>query len=152
MTILATLTLSDANRSRRLTDEERRREKLVAKLTEQLALVRAQLAGEEFAIRVTKWKRDEHGVSQPVMSHRRVRPWYWRGGDGQWLINVRYGAKILDLGGGRASVIAGEQASLVGVIEALIAATHGGELDGAVSAVLAFRPTTRSKAKSIGKA
>ena len=151
MTILATLTLSDANRSWRLTDEERRREKLVAKLTEQLALVRAQLAGEEFAIRVTKLKRDEHGGSQPVVSHRRVRPWYWRAGDGQWLINVRYGAKILDLGGGRAAIVAGEQAALVGVIEALIAATHGGELDGAMSAVLGARVMKKAGTKGPGR-
>ena len=147
MTILATLTLSDANRSRRLTDEERRREKLVAKLTEQLALVRAQLAGEEFVVKVTKWRRDEHGVSQPVMSHRRVRPWYWQASDGQWLINVRYGAKILDLGGGRAAVIVGERAALVGVIEALIAAVHGGELDGAMAAVLGARSISKRPAK-----
>ena len=151
MTILATLTLSDANRSRRLTDEERRREKLVAKLTEQLALVRAQLAGEEFSVKVTKWKRDEHGVSQPVVSDRRVRPWYWRAGGGQWLINVRYGAKILDLGGGRSSIVAGEQEALVGVVEALIAATHGGELDSAVGAVLSTRSVRKGSAKASGK-
>ena len=151
MTILATLTLSDANRSRRLTDTERRREKLVAKLTEQLALVRAQLAGEEFVVRVTKWKRDEHGVPQPVVSHRRVRPWYWQAGDGQWLINVRYGAKILDLGNGKAAVIAGEQAALVGVIESLIAATHGGELDVAVSAVLGARVIEKVGSKGAAK-
>ena len=123
----------------------------IAKLTEQLALVRAQLAGEEFVVRVTKWKRDEHGVPQPVVSHRRVRPWYWQAGDGQWLINVRYGAKVLDLGGGKSAIVAGEQAALVGVIEALIAATHGGELDGAVSAVLTVRPLRIKMPKAVPK-
>ena len=151
MTILATLTLSDANQSRRLTDEERRREKLAAKLTEQLALVRAQLLGEEFSVKVTKWKRDDHGVSQPVVSHRRVRPWYWRAADGQWLIAVRYGSKVLDLGGGKSAIVAGEQGALVGVIEALIAATLGGELDGAVSAVLGSRSIKKAGSKVPGK-
>ena len=136
MSALSHLTLSNKTRTARLTHPERRREKLLAMLRHQAELVKAELRGAEYVAIYRKWALDDRGIRRQFERQRRVRPWYWESGDGQWHINVRYGAAIVSLAPGKTSVTVGRKEQLPAVFEALMQATEDGELDSAIAAVI----------------
>ena len=86
------------------TDEAgRRRNKLLNKLREQLLIVRSDFGGEPYKPKKRIWLTNEAGEKELVERDKKVRRWYWRNGD-KWFFQLRYGAKVLDLGKGRNAV------------------------------------------------
>ena len=133
---LSKLSLVPLKRRARMTPQEQRREKLVAKLDEQLALARAQSEGKRFIVTKPAWSRDENGNKIRVQREKIVRPWWWPEGQGLTLV-IRYGARPIELAKGRRAIQIEHVPMLPGAINSVIAAVKAGELDGAIDAALA---------------
>ena len=138
MSHLAKLTVTQLKRPQSLTPAEQRRNKLVAKLEEQLALCQAQAEGKNYVVTKAAWTRDDNGNKQRVQKERMVKPWYWQDGEGMCLV-VRYGARIIELSKGKRAISVNAAAMLPGALNTLIAAVKAGELDAAISAVIGER-------------
>ena len=141
MSALSHLTLSNKTRTARLTHPERRREKLLAMLRHQAELVKAELRGAEYVAIYRKWALDDRGIRRQFERQRRVRPWYWESGDGQWHINVRYGAAIVSLAPGKTSVTVGRKEQLPAVFETLMpkGRPHSPKVGGAATGAALWR-------------
>ncbi len=63
-----------------------------------------------------------------------MRRWYWRNGD-KWFFQLRYGAKVLDLGKGRNAVEVDNEDALIEAIDVCSAAVKAGDLDKALQEV-----------------
>ncbi len=106
-----------------------RRQKLIVKLTEQLAMAKAMASGETYAVKRFRKIKDEMGVVQTVEISKRLRPWWFQSQNGKVAISVRYGSRVIDLAKGKNAVEVVSSDELIVVIGKLIAAVEGGELD-----------------------
>ena len=103
MSFLAKLNVTQLKRPQSLSPAEQRRNKLVAKLEEQLALCQAQLEGKRYVVTKAAWTRYDSGNKHRVQKERMVKPWYWQDGEGMCLV-VRYGARIIELNKGKRAI------------------------------------------------
>ena len=75
-----------------------RRNKLVAKLDEQLALCEAQKAGNTYAPKRLKTVTNKQtGERMTVETVKRVKEWFWTNDAGKINLSIKYGAKTLVL-------------------------------------------------------
>lgn len=136
MSNMSKLTLVALKRRAPRTPQEVRREKLIAKLEEQLALAQAQSEGRRFIVTKPAWSRDENGNKIRVQREKVVRPWWWPEGEGVSLV-VKYGARSLEFSKGKRAISVPHVPMLPGAINTVIAAVKAGELDAAIDAALA---------------
>jgi hypothetical protein len=135
MSYLAKLQLVALKRRDALPPLEHRRARLIARLSEQLALAEAQAQGKRLIVSKQAWTRDDDGNRQRVQVDRVVRPWWWSEGTGLVLV-VRYGARPLELTAGKRAIAIAHAPMLPGALNTLIAAVKAGELDGAMAAAV----------------
>ncbi len=115
-----------------------RRNKLVAKITDQINLAQAMREGREYvATRIRTIKDRVSGETQTVEQSRKVRPWWFRAESGKTCVQLKYGSKVLDFAKGKNAIEVASDAELVKVLEALKGATAAGELDAQIEAVSA---------------
>ena len=145
MTHLSKLKLSTEKRAtNRATFEERARKKLGKSLAEQLAMVTAELAGEEYEATRRVYVADESGKRVATEVPKKVRSWYWQNAAGAWFFEVRYGAKVLLLNGTKKTAIeVGAREKRPEIIETVMTATQKGEMD---KALLAAKRSTLGRA------
>ena len=75
-----------------------RRNKLVAKLHEQIELCEAKQAGKTFApTRLKTYTNKQTGERMTVEAVKRVKEWFWVSDSGKINLAVKYGAKTLML-------------------------------------------------------
>jgi len=110
-----------------------RRQKLIVKLNEQLAMAKAMASGETYAVKRLRSVKDESGVVQTVEVSKRLRPWWYQSQNGKVAISLRYGSRVIDLAKGKNAVEVANSDELIGVIGKLIAAVDAGELDQQIS-------------------
>ena len=110
-----------------------RRQKLIVKLNEQLAMAKAMASGETYAVKRLRSVKDESGVVQTVEVSKRLRPWWYQSQNGKVAISLRYGSRVIDLAKGKNAVEVANSDELIGVIGKLIAAVDAGELDQQMS-------------------
>jgi len=103
-----------------------RRNKLLAQLVQQRELAR----DESYVVRRQRWAKQADGSKQLVEHAKRVKRWWRTDGSGNVYLLVRYGNKPLELDKGKAAIAVGAKDNLTTVLEAVIAAVRGGELDG----------------------
>lgn len=102
-----------------------RRKRLVDRLEEQKRLV-----ADPTLIPVTKrWKKNPDGSRSIVDHYRRIRPWWRIETDGNVLLTVKSGLKVLEFEKGKSAISVGGIDRLGSVLETLVAATRAGELD-----------------------
>ena len=135
MTHMSKLTITQLKSPERLSPAEQRRIKLVSKLEEQLAMARAEIAGETYSVTKQAWGRDAEGNKVRVTREKKLTAWWFKDGAGLAMV-VRYGAKILELAKGKRALSVPDLAALPGVIETVISAVTAGELDGAIDALV----------------
>lgn len=133
--MLNTLKLTAARKPRALPDVIKRRNKLLAKLTEQRELAAAQLEGRSYAPRRLRSLRDavtgERSVREmPV----RIKAWWWTGEKNETLLSVFYGSKTLELAKGKSAIEMSDSKQLVSVLDTLITAAQNAELDVLIEA------------------
>jgi hypothetical protein len=115
--------------------QQHRRNKLAAKLDEQIKLATARLGGESYTAKKLKRVVDkETGEVKSIETAKRVKEWWWYGDNGKLLLSVRYGAKLIELGKNKSAV---EVTDIQGVVDAFTVikqAVLNGELDAQIEA------------------
>lgn len=134
MSALAALKLTTAKKSQAMTPAAHRRLKLSKKLWEQIELAKATAAGDTFVVRRFKNVRDEQGNSRSVELPKKVRPWWWSTTDGKLAMNIRYGARAIELGKGKSTIEMATADDLVPTLELIKRAVEAGELDAQIEA------------------
>ena len=129
MSTLNALKLSTAKKSLNTTPVVHRRNKLGKKLWEQIQLAQAHLAGKQFTTTRFQTMRDEDGVRRSVEVPKRVRAWWWNSDNGKIALNVRYGARIVELAKGKSTIEVAAPTDLIPTLELIKKAVEAGELD-----------------------
>jgi len=142
--ILKSLTFSAMPTQNRLTPEQHRRAKLVAKLNEQKAIAEADRDGREFVITRRRWVKSDDGAKRLVDAPKRIKRWWMTDAEGNCLLAVRYGSKVLELEKGKAAIVVGKTDNLVSTIEAIMSAVNAGELDAHLAQMGMARPVRKS--------
>jgi hypothetical protein len=129
MSTLNALKLSTAKKSLNTTPVVHRRNKLGKKLWEQIQLAQAHLAGKQFTTTRFQTVRDEDGVRRSVEVPKRVRAWWWNSDNGKISLNVRYGARVVELVKGKSTIEVAAPTDLIPTLELIKKAVEAGELD-----------------------
>ena len=129
MSSLSALKLTSAKRSTGISPQVNRRMKLTKKIEDQIALAKALASGGTNTTSRIRTLRDEDGGTRSVEIKKKVRPWWFPTESGKIAVNIRYGARAIELAKGKSAVevISGDE-----LIQALIAvrkAVDAGELD-----------------------
>ena len=102
-----------------------RRNKLVAKLSEQIKLA----SDTDYRPLKLTWHKDAEGREHRVEVPKRVRRWWTEHRDGTVQLTVRYGSKPLELAKGKNAIVVNSKAELPTVLAHLRAAAEKGEFD-----------------------
>lgn len=110
-----------------------RRNKLNGQLEEQIAYVKAAIAGDVFAAKRVKFVTDlETGTRKQVESAKRVKPWFFKTANGKIALTLRYGQKTLEIAKGKNAVEVGDMSELLSTLELISSAVQTGELDAQI--------------------
>ena len=129
MSTLNALKLSTAKKSLNTTPVVHRRNKLGKQLWEQIQLAQAHLAGKQFTTTRFQTVRDDDGVRRSVEVPKRVRAWWWNSDNGKIALNVRYGARVVELAKGKSTIEVAAPTDLIPTLELIKKAVEAGELD-----------------------
>lgn len=112
-----------------------RRNKLCAKLDEQLQLCEAQKEGKTYApTRLKTFVNKQTGERVTAETAKRVREWFWVSDNGKINLAVKYGAKTLPLnrkGANAIELASGDE--LIATLKSLKVMVANGELDDAMN-------------------
>ena len=103
--------------------------KIVRRIWEQVQLDKALAAGGTFAPVRAKTVTDSEGIRRSVDMPKRVRPWWWTAGSRNLALTIRYGAKVIELAKGKATIEIASKAELIPTLELIKQAVEAGELD-----------------------
>jgi hypothetical protein len=136
MTALANLKLIAAKRPVQLSPVVERRNKVAKRIAEQIALATAKQDGKSYAPTKQRKVTDvATGESKTITVPKRIKEWFFASADGKLCVQLRYGAKIVELAKGKTAVELATADQLVPTLETLKAAVEGGELDAQLEAV-----------------
>ncbi len=134
MTALSKLTLITATKPTALAPIVQKRNKLIKKLHEQIALATALAEGRNYTATKLRTVTDDEGNSKTVEQAKQVRQWWWTADNGKLCLTVRYGAKVLELAKGKTAIELAGADELVTTLETVKTAVAAGELDAAITA------------------
>ena len=132
MSVIAKLKLVASKRERNLSPIVVRRNKLAAKIEEQLQLATAQKEGRLYAPKRIKNVTNAEGERVAVETTKRVKEWYWTTPANKINLCVRYGSKTLELSKGKNAVELANKDELIQTLAMLKDAVLAGELDEAI--------------------
>ena len=140
MSALANLKLVNAKRPVHLSPVVQRRNKVAARIHEQIELAKSKLEGASFnPTRLRTIKDAETGLNKTVSVPKRVKEWWFTSDSGKLCLSLRYGAKVIEIAKGKSAVeLAGEK-DLVATLEVLKQAVESGELDSAIAVLAAMK-------------
>lgn len=111
---------------------QHRRDKLAAKLAEQIENAQAAEQGTVYRSERVRRVKTETGTQQQVVN-RRVRNWFRPLDDKRWVVMVFYGARQLDLAKNKNAVEVQGIAGVRSALETLKKAVLAGELDAQIN-------------------
>lgn len=117
-----------------------RRIKLVGRLEEQLDL----LQNPDLVRKLQRWVTKD-GQKQLVSKDQQVRPWWKADAAGHHYLVVKYGGKPIEFEKGKAAIAVSAKDKLASVIETLIAAVRGGELDDILASASKASPLQKKR-------
>jgi len=128
---LAALKFVSSKRPTQIPAVQVRRNKLVAKLHEQIQLVAARKDGVHFAPMHLRSVRDrDTGEIKRIELPKRIRPWFFTSDNGKICVQIKYGSKVIDVSGKNKPTIELANADdLIKTLELIKTATLAGELD-----------------------
>lgn len=138
MSIMQTLKLTAVTFAP-LSPEQKRRAKLLAFLAEQKALAEATLAGASFHAARTVTRKNDQGERVRVDVPRHVRKAWFQDAGGKLFVQVRYGAKPLELAKGKNAIEVAALTDIPAVLDAVSNAVSQGELDPQLTAAATQR-------------
>ena len=133
MSVIAKLKLVASKRDRNLSPIVVRRNKLAAKIEEQLQLATAQKEGRLYAPKRIKNVTNAEGERVAVETTKRVKEWYWTTPANKINLWVRYGSKTLELSKGKNAIELSSGEELLSTLSMLKDAVIAGELDDAIT-------------------
>ena len=133
MSVIAKLKLVSSKRERNLSPIIIRRNKLSAKIEEQLQLATAQKEGRLYAPKRIKNVINAEGERVAVETTKRVKEWYWTTPANKINLCVRYGSKTLELSKGKNAIELSSGEELLSTLSMLKDAVIAGELDDAIT-------------------
>jgi hypothetical protein len=137
MSTLTALKLVIGKKNQTVAPIVQRRNKLVAKLHEQIELCEAQRNGTTYAPkRLKTYTNKQTGERMTVEVAKRVKEWFWISDSGKINLAVKYGAKTLPLnkkGANAIELASGDE--LINTLKSLKTAVADGELDDAINEV-----------------
>ena len=137
MSIVTTLKLITTVKSSAVSPVLLRRNKLLAKVQEQLDMCEAKRNQQPYAPKRLKTiTNKETGERTTIETIKRVKEWFWITEDGKINLAVKYGAKTLPLNKKGANAIElMNGTALIGTLHKLKEAVIAGEFDDAISEV-----------------
>ncbi len=132
MATLTSLKLSAAQKNSSLTGAQVRRTKMLKAIGEQIAIAKAVQAGAQPIITKLRSVTTETGERTLVETNKRVKQWWFATDNGKLAINMRYGARMLELAKGKFAIEIASENELVPTLEALKSIAAAGELDAAI--------------------
>jgi hypothetical protein len=133
MTFIAKLKLVASKRERNLNPVLLRRNKLAAKIEEQLQLATAQKEGRLYAPKRIKTVKNELGERVAVETTKRVKEWFWTTPANKINLSVRYGSKTLELAKGKNAIELSSGEELLATLSMLKDAVIAGDLDEVIT-------------------
>jgi len=137
MSTLTSLKLVVSKKNQSVAPIVQRRNKLIAKLHEQIELCEAQKSGNTYLPKKLKtYTNKQTGERMTVEVTKRVKEWFWISDNGKINLAIKYGAKTLPLNKKGANAIEltnGDE--LLTILKDLKTATLNGELDDAINEV-----------------
>lgn len=128
--ILQSLNTVAASKRNSLSPVQHRRNKLIAKIHEQLNAAKARQAGQRYSVtQVRRIKDKETGEVREITMDRPVRESWWIGNAGRVFVELRYGVKPLEFAKNKNAIEVGNLDELVLTFEKLKQATEEGEFD-----------------------
>jgi len=135
MATLASFKLSAQQKATATSASQVRRSKLVKALQEQISFAKAQQSGATYtAVKFRSIQDPETGLRKIVETSKRVKQWWFATDNGKLALNVRYGARMLELAKGKFAVEIASEKELVPTLEALKTIAASGELDSQIEA------------------
>jgi hypothetical protein len=134
MATLASLKLVAAKKPTQQSPVVHRRNKLSSKIQEQILLAAAQNEGSTYAPTRIKTVTNAEGERVQVTHAKRVKPWWFVGDAGKVCIEIRYGAKVIELSKGKTAIEIASPTALVETLETVKSAVLAGELDAQIEA------------------
>lgn len=130
MSTLTSLKLSAAKKPAHLSAVVIRRNKLIAKLWEQIQLAKSQFEGTAFTVKKFRSIKDsETGLRKSVEVNKRIREWWFRNDAGKVCVSIRYGTQVIELAKGKHSIEVENAQTLIKALETVKQAVEAGELD-----------------------
>jgi hypothetical protein len=134
MSALAKLKLIASKRTAAANPVQNRRNKLVAKITEQIALATARQEGRTYtATKVRAVTDSATGERKLVEVAKRIKEWFWINESGKTVVSIRYGAKTLEFAKGKNAVEVASTDDLISTLLVIKEAVIAGELDDAIT-------------------
>ncbi|WP_369821195.1 DUF6641 family protein [Polynucleobacter sp. QLW-P1DATA-2] len=137
MTGLTSLKLVTSKKHQTVSPIVHRRNKLIAKVHQQLELCEAQQAGNIYAPkRLKTYVNKQTGERMTTEVVKRVKEWFWISDNGRINLAVKYGAKTLPLnkkGANAIELVNGDE--LIATLKSLKQLIANGELDDAITEV-----------------
>jgi hypothetical protein len=125
MTVLNTLTFAKYSVPSNADPVTKRRNKLLAKIDEQILLVTDDTYTPTKRVNTT----DEHGNTRLIDKPKRVKRWWSVQTDGKVLLTVRYGARAIEFQKGKDAIEVQSVTELADMLRTVRHAVADGELD-----------------------
>jgi len=133
MPFITKLKLVSSKHERNLSPIIVRRNKLAAKIEEQLQLANAQKEGRLYAPKRIKTITNDAGERVAIETTKRVKEWFWTTPNNKINLSVRYGSKTLELAKGKNAIELSTGDELLATLSMLKDAVIAGELDEAIT-------------------
>ena len=135
MTVLSSFELTTSKKGIKASPIVHRRNKLVAKIHEQLELCEAKMNGQLYAPKKLRtYVNKQTGERMTVEAVKRIKEWHWTAPDGLIHLSVKYGSKVLPLSSdGSNAIICANKDALVQALKTLKVVVLDGELDEAIT-------------------
>jgi len=135
MTVLSSFELTTSKKDIKASPIVHRRNKLVAKIHEQLELCEAKINGQLYAPKKLRtYINKQTGERMTVEAVKRIKEWHWTAPDGLIHLSVKYGSKVLPLSSdGSNAIVCANKDALIQALKTLKVAVLDGELDEAIT-------------------
>jgi hypothetical protein len=120
-----------------------RRNRLIERLEEQKRLS----SDPSYAPVVKRWRKTPDGSKALVDHYRRLKPWWRTDDDGNVILTIKIGLRMLEFEKGKTGIAVGAPERLGSVFETLIAAAVAGELDPLLASARVVEARAVLKAK-----
>ena len=130
MQLPKSLRLTQAERPKQYDPIATRRRKMIEKLDEQLIGFMQAGEGKTPSRSISRKMRDsDTGILVVKEFDRAIKPWWWKGTDGNFYIQLKYGSRPIELAKGRPSIQAESRDALERIIRDLMASVQSGDMD-----------------------